>query len=994
MKTIFKIFGVTIISILLLIGISAISVKVFEKKIANIALNQIEKQIHCPLELGDINLNLVRKFPLSTIVLNDLWIKAPNDIDTIAGIKKLFLSINSQEAINGKYDIQKIEIDGLEAFYNIDADTISNVDFLMDLFAVEAQDSTPALDTASLQLDLQEIILKNIMCSYFDSTTNIGAKIHIPKIEVKGNINDEDYDIESDGKVIISDVYFADFNLHLMQEATMEFDIEYYGDSVSINDFKIQSDGLLVKASGNTLMEDLKVNALIKEANFDLGILSQYLSASVKKEMGINSAEGQLSFESTITGQYNDSIMPYVESTFNIQNVKLSTTEYPEIKYLSTAGTINNGSAHTTESTTLVIDHFEVNTPQSNLNLSGTVCNLDLPRYNINSSGMVTISEFLDFIPDSLVESISGKIKWTLTTKGKVPAVIDDSFSDQVLANSKLNITLENFSTKMDSLVHLENCNTVMSYAQHKVTVDQFSTILPYYDMEIKDLTSIVSFKGSVTDIDNMAVNISQFDMAFDNQQMSLSAELSNLYAPQYNMNASASLDLAGLQKFAPDTLLKSMSGLAKCDITSQGYIHLDSIETQITDLAFNNSTINITTDQVNVAMVDTLIEVENFDLNFSLKSGVINIPHLSGRYKTMDFGLDSTIVSNAYATLVMNEAEKLSIYTKMKFGDIDYDLFVPFMIEEEDLPTDSSEATEPYVQNFTFCVKGDLAINSLFIDNYEVDSTMTVNNIDIENMSSLFKLCDTSYIIDQMQFNGLGGYLNTSFRYDIYPEKTVIAMKNHIDGMDFKKLLSNMDNFGQTDITSENISGQLLSDFYAELTMVGDSIVQHSLKASGDFTLSNGGVYDFEPAEELSKFTGMKELDNIQFQTLKTNLFVLKGAAYIPKTEIVNTAVDITLLGKQPFEDDFEYYLELNMGDILTGKRNRLMERQEKAASKEDKNVKRNGVNLVALSKEEKTKIKFDNKKQREQMIRVIRLQKNALGLKFHPSLFDFNTK
>ena len=38
---------------------------------------------------------------------------------------------------------------------------------------------------------------------------------------------------------------------------------------------------------------------------------------------------------------------------------------------------------------------------------------------------------------------------------------------------------------------------------------------------------------------------------------------------------------------------------------------------------------------------------------------------------------------------------------------------------------------------------------------------------------------------------------------------------------------------------------------------------------------MEEGGVYDYEPAQRLSKFSGIKELDNIQFKTLNSNILL-----------------------------------------------------------------------------------------------------------------------
>ncbi len=1008
MKRFLKIFGIVIGSILLLIILIPSSVKIFEDSIAKRAVKEVSKSINAPVDINSVNLNLIRKFPKATFEFNNLWLKSPdNPTDTIAGLKHLYVSVNTREAIKGKYIVEKVAIDGMELNYNINSDSISNIDFLMSLMppvdSTEAQEDLNSLPDTTLYFDLNELIIKNLTCTYYDATTNIGARVRIPKVTLKGNIMGDDYTAESDGNIMITNVSYENYNMELMQKASLDFKVHYIGDSAQIDKFAFQTDGVDISASGTANVGNNTIlNASLKAGKIDLGELIKYMPQEMKDEYGLISAQGVFTFNSTVIGEYNDSVMPKVTADFSFKDGAFVTKDYPEIKHFSLAGTATNGAMRNNASSEFSLSSLKLETPQSHIFFSAKVKDLDQPNYNVKTDGSVLLDEFAAFIPKDALESISGKIDWNISSYGTVPHKIGDDFTHYVMSRSRGNISVRKLYTTVDSSLSIEDFNTDFTYTPYHFIIKDLSIGVPSYDIALKNTSADISIKGKTTDIDNMAINLNGFHLEFDNNSLDLKAYISNLTNPDYMMDGSINLDLADLQRFVPDTLVTDMNGTLNGHIYSKGSIDLDSIETQAMPLAFESTTVALNCNNINVKMPDTLMEISNLNLAMKMIPDTITIDHFSGDYKGLDFAIDSTKIYNAYHSVVLNEKEELKVITSIKIGDIDYAMFEPFTATTED-STASEEAeiasidttgTDSTITNYTMDIKGDIAISSIKVENYEVDSTMTIKQFNIDDLTAKFRVTDSSYIVDSLIFYALGGYMNTSMRYDIKPDdKAVASIRNNIDGMDFKQLMEDMDNFGQTDFTAENISGKLKSTINAETTLLGDSVPMNLIKMKGLLELSDGGVYDFEPAQSLSKFTGLNELDNIRFQTLKTKIFVHKGAVYVPKTDIINSAMDITAFGMQSFGDDYEYHLEIHLGDILTGKSDNLMKRQAKAAKDSGDDVDRNGVKLIAYSLDGKSKNGFDNKKSRRTMTNRIITKNGVLSMVFYPELVDFKT-
>jgi uncharacterized protein involved in outer membrane biogenesis len=77
-KKTLKILSIIVIVLLTIIILLSVVAKVKENKIAEIVLKKIGESTHVPISINDISLNLLRRFPLATIALKDVWIGSPD----------------------------------------------------------------------------------------------------------------------------------------------------------------------------------------------------------------------------------------------------------------------------------------------------------------------------------------------------------------------------------------------------------------------------------------------------------------------------------------------------------------------------------------------------------------------------------------------------------------------------------------------------------------------------------------------------------------------------------------------------------------------------------------------------------------------------------------------------------------------------------------------------------------------------------------------------
>ena len=428
----------------------------------------------------------------------------------------------------------------------------------------------------------------------------------------------------------------------------------------------------------------------------------------------------------------------------------------------------------------------------------------------------------------------------------------------------------------------------------------------------------------------------------------------------------------------------------------------MDSIEDQAMKIAFEQTKLMANLQNFSFEMFgDTLAQVKNLSLDFAMADDTIRIDNLFGHAHGIDFWMDSTEVWNAYKAFMLEQKDQtIIVNTHIKVGDIDYAPFA-YLVEEDttQLAAADSIPTAEIVAGESSPTSPDE--EEMYIPPYIVRGTMAVNSVKygnmlLQNLSTLFRVDESLYVIDKFKLDAFGGSMVTSAVYDTRNDSlTTVMFKNEIFGMDIHQMLVDGENFGQEDFTHENISGKLTSSLDGRVVMQDTTIFYDKIIMKGDLKLEDGGIYNFEPLMEVGKFTNLRELENLVFRTLETSIFIHKNNIYFPKTSIVSSAVDMAALGVQSFDSDYQYHITLFLRDVLLGKSDNLLKQQgmEKDGFKGDDQSDRKGLFLVAMDRNGEKRHRWDQPALRRRMESQINVQSIGLGLVFNPRLVNYST-
>ncbi len=993
------------LGLILFLILFILAIKLFEGKITQLAIHEVEKTIKAPISYGQVSIIPFRDFPNLTVRISDFKLGQQSDSvrvfgiaqlpDTLIGFKNVFISIRAYPLIHNNIQVEGFELNGFRANYVVDSTGRSNFDFLIP------SDTLPEQNDSSVQTILN-ILLKNLTISdinltYFDSRENASANINISKLHLNGRVTGDSIQFKSFGDVVLSRLTYQDFPVNKLNKAALSYSIEYDNGNVTISLATLETDGIQVRAKGNVVLSDsIWIDMGVALPKINLIELSKFIPDSLTQSFGIDRVAGQIALNSTIRGYLYDTIMfPSVFVDFALKNGYLRTTKYPKIKRFNITGSLAVPNTNFLTTTSISIKKLDIQTEQSSVNLSLTLKNPNKPVYNIQGNLLINLDEFTPLLPDSTLTQLSGIVEADFYTKGKLPEYLGLSSSDYFMANSGFNINLRNISAAIDSINAITNLNAAISFSSNKqLNINGLELQLPGYNLKVTNGLLKATLNGDISYPEKIDIKVDTLNIALGSSLIGLKFKVRNLQNPVFRADGLFKVNLNEIKFYLPDTLVSYITGLAELKFNTYGNLKLDSLERDLMPIIFENSRFSATVTDFGFSLPnDTLIGIDHLSFNMSMANDTIRLNNLSGRYKDLEFQSDSTSIWNAYKTIIQEQKnKKLIINTSLWASRIDYAMFLPFMAEDTTTNIEADSIKTETIEDDS---------SSSYMPQYIIRGIAKVDRIKygkilISDLSTKFRLDDSLYVIDDMRLKAFGGTMVTSAIYDTRKAPLeIIEFKNESKNINIKQLLAENEDFEQDYFTHKNIEGLLTGTVFGRVVMQDTNIFYEKFNLMGDFTLEDGGIYNFEPAMELSKFTNLKELDNIVFRTLKTKVFIYNNQIYFPKTDIVSTAMDMSVYGMQSFGDDYEYHFVVYPGDMMFGKSKKLLKRQGLKAEdfEGDNKAKRSGLYLVALERGKNSKYSFDTKQLQRVMKATIRVQERGLNLVFHPYVMNFST-
>jgi len=326
---------------------------------------------------------------------------------------------------------------------------------------------------------------------------------------------------------------------------------------------------------------------------------------------------------------------------------------------------------------------------------------------------------------------------------------------------------------------------------------------------------------------------------------------------------------------------------------------------------------------------------LEVFNLGFEFKDGSIDFDNLSilraGKNQELEGALKLRNVDFAYGDQEMTVNTKALKFKKDKFltedlrielGDSEFD-FKGELERNDNIYFLNGELSSRLINcNDLLSIMQDSSEGSAILEG-ELD--LDIDKIEygkwiakkIKGQTKLTKE-KLKYKLDMNTFRG-----NLESEGNIfYADQVQFYSKASFFEIETEEILDQLDNLGQSLITSDNLSGELsghaLLDFYLNQD---NSLDEDKSNAKIALDVQKGKLTDFKMLEDFSKHIDVDDLMNVKFDHL-SNLLEWKGNHLaLPLVFINNNAANFTISGHHDKDNNYTYNLQVNASDILARK-------------------------------------------------------------------------
>ncbi|MBB4079949.1 hypothetical protein GGR28_002576 [Lewinella aquimaris] len=176
-----------------------------------------------------------------------------------------------------------------------------------------------------------------------------------------------------------------------------------------------------------------------------------------------------------------------------------------------------------------------------------------------------------------------------------------------------------------------------------------------------------------------------------------------------------------------------------------------------------------------------------------------------------------------------------------------------------------------------------------------------------------------------QLTLRGLTEAMAGAFRLDA---TTYFRETNRVDAritaskVDAEEFFYQSGNFGQEVLTADHLKGELNARILLELAFDDRGEIDYDrLHVLAGLEILDGELRDFPMLENFAFALKSGDLERVRFTHLANYFEISKRTIYIPAMLIRSSAINLTLSGRHTFDQELEYYVKVNAGQVIANK-------------------------------------------------------------------------
>ena len=187
-------------------------------------------------------------------------------------------------------------------------------------------------------------------------------------------------------------------------------------------------------------------------------------------------------------------------------------------------------------------------------------------------------------------------------------------------------------------------------------------------------------------------------------------------------------------------------------------------------------------------------------------------------------------------------------------------------------------------------------------------------------NLAGKFSLVNDQFSAGPVKMKTAGGQVLFSTKMsDLDNTLSPLELKAEVKEADIKEFFTSFNNFSQSTITADNLSGRFSTNVQLN-AMLDDQykIQMPTLKGDVDFKIKDGKLKDFEPLQKMSNFLFKKrDFTDVEFAEISSHFHISGKSLDISRMEIQSSVLTLFLEGRYSLADSTDLSIQIPVSNL-----------------------------------------------------------------------------
>jgi len=475
-KIIKRTFLILFLIIVLVAGTGMALSFIYEDEIKQYAIKQLNKYINTEVQVKQIDLSFIKKFPNATIIFHSVVVKSSktfnkNDFkkntDTLLVAKTLYLQFDLWKALHKEYELQAIHLDSAKAHLYYDKKGKNNFTVL----------TTSDTTSSTMNVKLSQLRFTDTHVKFLNAAQQLDISLQTEDFKLSGDFYKDEFTLKTKGELNINRLVIQKVNYLKANDAHININMKVQNDTYTINDGIIQVGKIKLWVSGMYQTNEIADNIQMTVSGNKQSIKDVIHSLPDKYSSYFKniSASGYLDFNARIQGGINYNTYPRIKIDFNILDGNLTNEKNDATLHkLNIKGKFDNGLKQNLESTTFTIDTFHTEVNDSTFYGKFCISNFAAPWVTLNIKGGLNLTEWKSLLNLDTFSVLKGTVSLQLSYSGKIKDFSKITAADYRNANVKGYMSVADVSLQLaNNPLLVEHLNGTYIFHNNDVQTDK-----------------------------------------------------------------------------------------------------------------------------------------------------------------------------------------------------------------------------------------------------------------------------------------------------------------------------------------------------------------------------------------------------------------------------------------------------------------------------------------------------------------------------------------